>query len=232
MAQMKINHLQVRPFIHFLLNFLFHDLWLKVLSLAFAIMLYAILQSEQEKDFTKLAIIKLITAPHILVIGPQTRTVEATIRVPSTLFNQASHEVDLTGTLDLTHERTGIIRFKLSRDNFPNLNKNYGLFIKNPWLEVELDLEISKTVSVRPVLEGELFEGYEVKRVITHPQKVHISGARREVIHLDSLSTVPIYLDNFKESFSVLGKLNIPQFSSIKSQEELVSVQVMVDKVH
>jgi len=228
MIQKKTNSHQFKSFINLVIGLIFHDLWLKILSICFAIMLYLILQSEQEKDFTKLAIIKLITAPNMLVIGPQTRTVEVNVRVPTALFTQASQQLELIGTLDLTHERTGMIRFKLSKDNFPKLDKSYDLFIKNPWLEIELDLEISKNVAIRARLEGQPAAGHHVERVMINPMNVRISGARRELIHLDSISTVPIYLNNFKKSFSILSKINIPQFSSIKSQEELVSVQVII----
>lgn len=212
----------------FLVRLFTHNGWLKLVSLIFAIFLYLIVRSEQVREFTKVAKVRVLTAPDTIVVGPSERAVDVTVRFPGSIFFRQPVEKELLGVIDATHDRMGKIRIRLTRENFPDLDKRFTLVIHDPWLEIDLDKRDKKKVSVRAVLQGLPKEGLSIDRVIVEPREVEVSGARREISKIETLSTSPINIELIDRNFSSLTKLVFEESSSIRVSHDKVNVQVIV----
>jgi YbbR domain-containing protein len=209
-------------------RFFTHNGWLKLISLIFAIVLYMIVRSEQVREYSKVARVKIITAANVMVVGSPERAIDVTVRLPNTLFSQPPSDEQLVGVLDVSPEKIGKLRVKVTKENFPNLDKRYRLVIPDPSVEIELDHVIRKRVAVRAVLQGPPPEGLEVEKVIVEPSEVEVVGAQRELSKVEMLSTSPINIQEIDKNFSVITKLVLEDFSSMKVNDDKINVQVIV----
>lgn len=173
-----------------------HNLGLKILSVGFAIALFLIVRSQQVREFNRAVRVRLNTEQGVLVIGPQERIANITLRVPDTLFFRLPTDEELTGEVDLRKENLGKVRVSLSGENFPNLDRRYSIIVHEPWLDVELDKLIQKKVQVKAVLQGAPRAGYEIHRVSIDPSDIELIGARQDLTKLESISTIPIDVSN------------------------------------
>jgi YbbR domain-containing protein len=213
----------------FLWGLIAHNFWLKVLSVAFSIVLFFSVQTEETREYTKAARLKIITDEKIMVLGPQERAVYVTVKLSSSLFARQPDDNELTGELDVRNQKPGRVRLRLSSDNFPALDsKRYNLIIHDPWIDLDLDNVMNKEVQVRVPVEGRPRDGFVVEKVIVNPEKVHVVGAKRELQKLVELSTSIVNIDGIDKSFSARSKVVIDDNSSIHVKDDWVQVQVAV----
>ncbi|NBW81236.1 hypothetical protein EBR21_05730, partial [bacterium] len=152
---------------------------LKLLSLGFAVALFVIVRSQQVREFNRAVRVRLHTENGVMVIGPQERVANITLRMPDTLFTRLPTDEELTGEVDLRSEKVGKIRVSLSGENFPNLDRRYSVIVHEPWLDIELDKLIQKRVQVKVVLQGAPRVGFEIHRVAIDPPEIELIGARQ-----------------------------------------------------
>ncbi len=194
-----------------------HNLGLKLLSVAFAIALFLIVRSQQVREFNRAVRVRLQTENGVLVIGPQERVANITLRMPDTLFTRMPSDEELTGEIDLRKERLGKIRVSLTGENFPNLDRRYSVIVHDPWLDVELDRLIQKKVQVKAVLQGAPKAGYEIQRVIIDPPDIELTGARQDLSKLESISTIPVDVSNLgPKDYTAQAGLALDLSASIK----------------
>lgn len=211
-----------------LLRLVFNNGWLKAISFVFAVFLFLLVRSEQVKEVTRVAKVRVLTAPNVIVVGPSEKAVDVTIRFPHSIFFRQPSDAELMGEVDATHEKMGKLRVRLSRENFPSLDRRFTLVIHDPWIEIDLDSRVKRRVPVRAVLQGLPRDGMNIERVIVEPREVEISGAKREVAKIDTLSTSPINIENIDSNFTSLTKLVMDDSSSVRVSHENVNVQVII----
>jgi YbbR domain-containing protein len=194
-----------------------HNFGLKLLAVAFAIALYLIVRSQQVRELNRTVRVRLHTESGILVIGPQERIANITLRMPDTLFTRLPTEDELTAEVDLRKERLGKIRVSLSGENFPNLDRRYSVVVHDPWIDVELDRLIQKKVRVKAVLQGAPRLGFEIDRVSIDPPDIELTGARRDLASMESISTIPVDISNLgPKDYSAQAGLALDLEATIK----------------
>lgn len=202
--------------------------WLKLISALFAVILFLIVRTQQVREFPRVARLRIVTSPNVIVLGASERAVDVTVRLPESLFSRQPGDEELQGELDIRQERPGKLRVRLSRENFPTLDKRYTLVIHDPWVEVELDAAVQKKVGVKAVLQGFPRQGLAIERVVVTPDKIDVFGARRELARIDTLLTSPINIENIDKNFTSLARIAMDDYSSMRVQDEKVNVQVIV----
>lgn len=210
------------------LGLLFNNFWLKIISVAFASVLFVVVRSEQVREFSIVGRVQIITAPQVAVVGAQERAVEIQVKIPNSLVNVPPSLEEVKGVLDMTEQKPGRIRVKLGRENFPGLEKNYSVTVLDPWIEVHLDEIIERRVPVKAILHGLPAAHHEVGKVLVTPKNVLVRGAKDELEGMSALSTSPINIDGISENFSSLTRLNLRDFSSLTVDEKTVHVQVVL----
>ncbi|MFZ9519544.1 MAG: YbbR-like domain-containing protein [Silvanigrellaceae bacterium] len=210
------------------LNFVVHNFGLKLLSLGFAVALFLIVRSQQVREFNRAVRVRLHTENGVIVMGPQERVANITLRMPDTLFSRLPTDEELTGEVDLRSENTGKIRVSLSGENFPNLDRRYSVIVHEPWLDIELDRIIQKKVQVKVVLQGAPRAGFEIHRVAIDPPEIELVGARQDLAKLESISTIPVDVSNLgPKDYTAQAGLALDLGASIKpSTIDKVNVKV------
>lgn len=207
-----------------------NNFWLKVVSVCFAVVLFLIVRTEQVREFNLTGRVKIVTAKNVVVVGSRERAVELQVKLPNSLFSMPPTEDELTGILDVSEQSVGRIRVRLSRYNFPSLDERYSVNVIDPWVEVDLDNVVTRRIPVRAVLQGLPLEQFSIERVLVNPEEVEVSGARREVDTLETLSTSPVNIEGIDQNFSAITKLELAENSSVQVASDKVNVQVFVGR--
>lgn len=97
-------------------------------------------------------------------------------------------------------------------------------------MDLVLDWKMTRQVDVVPNFVGFPEAGYEVAEVQVEPSSVGITGPESVVSLTDSVSTVPIPLDNYNRSFSVLAEA-VSDNKSIVMESPIVRLNVTVSEV-
>lgn len=208
----------------------FHNFGLKLLSLTFAVILFLSVRTEQVREISKTARVKIVTSERMMVIGPQERAVDITLKLPNSLFVRQPDDRELLGELDVRNQNPGKVRVRLSAENFPSLDKDkrYSMIIHDPWIEVDLDVVQTKSFDIRVPIEGRPRDGFAVERILVNPERVEVMGAKREVSKIAALTTSVINIEGIDKSFSSRTKIVVDDNSSLRLKDEWVNVQVVV----
>ncbi len=95
-----------------------------------------------------------------------------------------------------------------------------------PEILVKFDRKESRDLPVKAVLEGSLRDGLEVERVLCEPGAARVTGARRLIEGLESLSTLPLSLNQRSASFMEKTSVSLPPDSRLEIEPEWVNVTV------
>ena len=85
-----------------------------------------------------------------------------------------------------------------------------------------------KIVTVKPLVNGILPEGYKLGGVTVEPAQVEISGATRLLADIKSLETQPVSLAGMTESGTREAELVLPE--GVTSPNKAVSVSIKINK--
>lgn len=97
-------------------------------------------------------------------------------------------------------------------------------------MNLTLDLLMTKQAEVVPNFVGFPVAGYEIVETTVVPTTVEISGPQSLVSQKETVSTVPIPLDGYRKSFSVLAEAILDN-KTITVKSPLVQVNVTVSEV-
>ncbi|MGI6224940.1 MAG: YbbR-like domain-containing protein [Peptococcales bacterium] len=91
----------------------------------------------------------------------------------------------------------------------------------------------SKTVPVKPVLEGKPAPGYQIARILVEPETVKILGQFNKLDTIDRVQTLPIMLSDVKENVVREVNLSIPSgVTLLYGTKVKVIIQVEESPVH
>lgn len=94
--------------------------------------------------------------------------------------------------IDVSTSKPGQAAFEVDLTRF-DLPRGARVVSRSPSrIELVFEKRITKTLKVRPDLEGAPAEGFRMKRVEVEPPRVRISGARSEVLRLSEVATETI----------------------------------------
>jgi YbbR domain-containing protein len=105
----------------------------------------------------------------------------------------------LTQTLDLNGYKSGRHTFSLGPNSFSLPRGVQVVRIQPNPIILTLAATITRTLPIKPVLENNPAEGYELVSVNTRPPQVTVKGPSPELSELQFISTLPIDLSFLKE---------------------------------
>jgi len=204
------------------------NFWLKVLSFLFAGIIFFIVRTDKEIIFERTAKIKLITSPDMVVLGEKERLVDVTIKQQNSFFAIPPSDIELTGEIDVLNENPGNVRVKVTKDNFPNLSKQYVIFMDRPFINIDIDKLQEKTVPVQVVLQGEPKKGFIVEKVTVSPERIKLTGAKQDLAHIKNILTVPVDISGIDTSLKTNVIIDLDPSTTITTKEKIVLVTIML----
>ena len=183
---------------------------LKLVSLGLSFLLWNLLGGKDEVIRVVTVPVQFVNlAPDLAISTDYQRQVEVTIRSRRRI---AVEEVQgLSAEIDLQTMAAGNVQISLNDRNISNrpLGVEVLSIAPNP-LQLELEQIQHKMVEVRPRLEGEPAQGYELVEILSEPQQIPISGLEAELDKVSDISTEPVDISGRSSGFDAEVDLDSP----------------------
>ena len=211
---------------------LMDNLGLKLLSIALAFLLWAVVVGDQKVEVTMNVPLEIGALPQDLVLlHDPPEAAEVRLRGPKTLVATLTpREVavkNFPGNL-VEGENLATIRPEMIR--VPRGIEVVDVAPRR--IRLLLDTMAVREVEVRPRIEGVPASGCILKRVTSSPPRVRLSGPRSELRRLARVYTLPISLEGHTTSFSTRAMLE-PLGRQIRALDEsplIVAVEIGTQK--
>ncbi len=172
------------------LRAMFTENWgLKLLSLAFAILLWMFVVGEKRSEVSLTVPLELTRIPEdMVIVSPVPEAVRVRLSGPRTLMASADPD-KLSITLRLDGLQPGISTFEIlpSRLNLPRgMDVTY---ISPSVVTLEADRKVRRVLPVKPRVRGTPAEGFEVGAVRVEPPVVEVEGAERALQRYEEIPT-------------------------------------------
>jgi len=204
------------------------NLVLKLISLAFAIVLWFFVMGERRHEVSHIVPITYKGVPEGLIIGNQVPgSVEVAISGPRALLSHLAAG-DMEIVVDLAGAEAGVTSFKRLEETLRIPTGLTVTRISPAYVDIRLERVRDKQVPVRVVLSGEPAAGFRVRRIRVVPARVTVSGAESQLRAVSEVVTEGLDLAGVRESFTQTVPLSHSHpFTSLKTQRS-VEVQVLV----
>jgi YbbR domain-containing protein len=207
----------------------FRHLGLKFLAIALATLLWLTVAGEQVVERGMRIPIEFLNKPQDLeIVGDPPTLVDVRISGSSTLLSRMDPG-EVSAVLDLSAARPGTRIFPLRT---ASVRLPYGVEVSQiipSTVQLELERAASRTVNVRPAIEGEPAPGFVVGSVVPSPATVEVVGAASRVAQLVEATTEPIAIDGRSET--VRDTVNVGLADASLRLTEAREVTVVVEIV-
>ncbi|MCF6266674.1 MAG: YbbR-like domain-containing protein [Desulfuromusa sp.] len=208
------------------------DNWtLKLLSLAFALLLWMFIMGERRLEVGYRVPLELQNIPQGLMVANEVPSlVDVRVSGPRTLQMKVSSN-DISIIVDLTDLKPGLTTFKRLEER---LNLPSGLRVTRlspSFIDLKLERIKQKLVPVKVALIGEPLSGFKVASVKLVPDEVLIEGAETELKSVTEVTTEEVDLNGVNEGFSLIVPLVYRGTYTHFKDEKTTEVQIEIQPV-
>jgi len=214
-----------------LLRLFRENLALKLISLAFAVVLWFFVMGERRHEVTHIVPVTYKGVPEGLIIANQVPgSVEVAVSGPRALLSHLTAG-DMAIAVNLDGAEAGVTSFKRVEES---LSMPAGLVVTRvspAYVDVKLERIRDKQVPVRVVVSGEPVAGFRLRRLRVTPTQVTVSGAESELKAISEVVTEGLDLSGARASFTQTVQLSHARpFTTLKEQRTVeVQAQIVAD---
>ena len=182
-------------------KWILHNLGLKLLSLFLAIFLWVVVLGEQKVDVTVNVPLTLNLPTALMLVNDLPESLEVHLRGPKTLVTSLTpREVTFSEPPGKFAEGENFIPI---REDMVRVPRGIQVVDVAPHrIRVVLEALSERDIEVSPRVEGVPAAGFVVRRVISVPARVRMSGPTSEIRRLTQVRTLPVNLSGQTASFS------------------------------
>lgn len=212
-----------------MLRFFTENLSLKLISLAFAVVLWFFVMGERRHEVSHLVPVTYRGVPDGLIIANDVPgAVEVSISGPRALLSHLETS-DLAVIVNLVDARAGTTFFKHLEEN---LRIPSGLTVTRVYpssIEVKLERLRDLQVPVRVALRGVPATGFTVRAVHSEPRHVLVSGAESALKGVKEVVSEEVDVSGRRESFSQKAVIRFNQPFIMLKGPRSIEIKVEVD---
>ena len=172
---------------------------LKLLSLLLAIAFWFAVSGEERTETSLNMTLELVNRnQNLMVTSEVPPAIQVRVVGSRSIVNNLS-QARLTQTLDLNGYKSGRHTFSLGPNSFSLPRGVQVVRIQPNPITLTLAATITRTLPIKPVLENNPAEGYELVSINTRPAQVTVKGPSTELAELQFIPTLPIDLSFLKE---------------------------------
>ena len=179
-------------------RWLFDNFLLKVVSLGFAIVLFAVVHGEKDAVTGLYVKVVYLEAGERVLMSEPVSEIRVNVRGPLGAVSRLDeHDLEPVRVDLSTFRDADVLRFTEDRIKLPR-----GLHVATitpASMSLRFEPRVEKSVPVQPVLEGEPAPGYRLVRSAASPKMVKVSGARSVVDGIARAPTLPLRLADARE---------------------------------
>lgn len=206
------------------------NLFLKLLSLAFALILWFFVMGEQKQEVAYNVPLILKNIPEGLMVANEVPSqVDVRISGPrSLLMNLQPGELEIA--VDLKGLEPGLSSFKRLEERFNLPNSLKVTRLSPAFVDVKLERVKTKKVPVKALVAGAPAEGFRFEAIRINPVEVPIEGAESELKDVSLVETEPIEIEGVQDSFTLIVPIDYQgKYTTLKA-DKTVEVQVTIAK--
>jgi len=218
--------------IELLKHAVFHNFWLKALSLLIAGGLWWVISPDEEPAEVSLrAPVVFQHVPEPLEISTESIP-EAQVRVrgPERVIRQLQ-PTDVHAEIDLSDVKPGERTFDLSSQQVRHPKDVSVVQVVPSRLHLAFDTTLTREVEIHPRVTGIFAEGEQIARVDVDPPRVTIKGPRHRVEKIDAATTDPLDATGTRGSAVFSTNVYVPDPMVQVLQPTSARVTVIVQKI-
>jgi len=200
----------------------------KLLSLFFAVSIWAWVQTEQVVDKRFRARVFWTWPDDLVRVQEVPKTLVVTLKGPQGLVRMLKHR-KLRYDVDLSESELGPVSVDFSERNLEGVPEGVSVVqVSPPGLDMQLDRRLDREVRVQPIVIGDVASGWRLDGVKIEPERALISGPQSLVRAMAEVSTDVIDLDGLQETqiFDLTLVLKERTVSVIEGESVRVTVQI------
>lgn len=172
---------------------------LKFLSLLLAIALWFAVSGEERTETTLTMSLEMVNLPrHLVITSEVPPNLQVRVVGPRSIISKLSQS-RLTQGIDLTGYKTGPHSYPFGPNSFSFPRGVQVIRISPNPINLTLATSLTRTLTIRPVIEGKPPAGYEVLETKTRPEQVVVKGPLTELQELKYINTLPIDVSHLTE---------------------------------
>lgn len=176
----------------FFRNHVIHNFWLKLLSLALAVLLWWAVSHDPTVESVITAPLEFHHAPENLEMSVEGQMqVQVRVRGPERTIRRLT-AADVQAIVDLSGARVGQRTFDLTSKQVHVPDAVEVVQIEPSQVRLDFDQRAMRTVDVRPRVIGSLVTGYRISDVSADPEKISIVGPEHRVNEVADAITDPV----------------------------------------
>jgi len=176
----------------FVRRYVLHNLWLKLLSLAVAVVFWFAVTREPVAELAVDVPIEFRNIPQNLEISSEVvPRAQIRVRGPQRIVRHLQ-PVDIYAAIDLNDVKPGERTYDLTSGE---VHKPAGLEVVQvvpSQFHIAFDWRETREVPIRPRVIGKFAEGYQISRVVVDPSQLKIIGPKKHVDLVDTAITDPV----------------------------------------
>jgi YbbR domain-containing protein len=205
---------------------------LKALALLLALALWFAVGGEERTEATLNVALELVNIPHnLMVTSDVPSSLQVQVSGPRSVVRKLSQS-HLVHTIDLSGFKPGYHSIPLKAGSFSSLRGVTIARVQPNPLYLTLAATMTRTLPLKPVLEGSPPKGYEVTGVRLRPEQITVQGPYGELADLKFILTVPIDLSNLTASATLTTDLDLKNFHLAPKERVpiLADIQIAVKR--
>ena len=170
--------------------------------------LWFAVSGEERTETTLNMVLEMVNLQHNLMVTSEVPpSIQVRVVGPRSIVNGLS-QTRLTETMDLASYKGGRHTFYLGPNSFALPRGVQVIRIQPNPINLTLATTMTQTLPIKPILENNPAEGYEVISAKTKPPQVTVKGPYPELAELNFVPTVPIDLSHLKENTIIATDLD------------------------
>jgi YbbR domain-containing protein len=181
--------------------------FLKLLSLLLALALWFAVSGEERTETSLNMTLEMTNIPHNLMVTSEVPpAIQVRVVGSRSIINNLS-QARLIQTLDLSGYKSGRHTFSLGPNSL-SLPRGVQVVRQPNPITLTLTSTLTRTLPIKPALENNPAEGYELVSANTRPAQVTVRGPYPELADLKFIPTLPIDLSFLKENTVIATDLD------------------------
>jgi len=214
----------------FLRRYLLHNLWLKLLSLALAVLFWFAVAHEPVAELAVDVPIEFHSIPQNLEISSETvPRAQIRVRGPQRIIRRLQ-PADIYADIDLSDVKPGERTYDLTAGE---VHKPSGLEVVQvvpSQFHIAFDWRETRDVPIRPRVIGQFAEGYQIARVVVDPPQLKIIGPKKHVDSVDAAITDPVDVSGAMNQISFVRHAYVSDPLIQAATPDPVRITVMMER--
>ncbi len=212
-------------------NILYDNWHIKLLSLFLAVALWFYVTSKGKTEITLAVPLELRNTPqNMAVVGNVTGYIDVRLLGQERSLRDITTGKKVSGVLDLSMAKTGENTVRISPDDIRRPSGVAVTYITPSEVKVKLEPLMRKVFRLRPILHGAPAPGYHITGLKVEPAQITVEGPVSALSPFNKLQTMPIDIQDAKESLVVDPKIDY-QGQSLRIVEQRIAVVITIERM-